>query len=567
MAEVMEENRRLKLYLEQIMKEYRSLQTRFHEIMNNNQQDHDPHQQQQQSKKSADSVDNESDHDAKGDNEDDDDEHDLVSLSLGRSPSRELKRTSSANVDVVKLESCLSLTLDYCRFQGSGSGDCDRQMAPQPKPGMGSSGFEGRQGKEELGAAGGRGEAARDCSPAKAGDGANNNEEQHQNPAKKARVSVRARCDTPTMNDGCQWRKYGQKIAKGNPCPRAYYRCTVGPSCPVRKQVQRCADDMSILITTYEGNHNHPLPMSATTMASTTSAAASMLLSGSSSSSSTAAVPGNLHGLNMYVSDNNNNMNSISSRPPFYFSNNNNNNSPYSPSPSYPTITLDLTSTNNNNILNTSSSPPHSSSSHSNYARFSSRFAPASSLNFGAASEPATWGLHNGAGILNYGIGNVGRSGNAAHYRMSGPAAGPSSSSSHHNQSMLADSTMVAAATKAITADPSFQSALAAALTSIIGKNNNSSGKVVTSSSRGGGDQPSYLMNVKASGDANTAPSSTTSLSRTGSLSHHGQSAAGSGLVFQAPSSSSSSSSPHSYSMPAFTAAARDASTSPSEDN
>lgn len=69
--------------------------------------------------------------------------------------------------------------------------------------------------------------------------------------------------DSEIIRDGFRWRKYGQKVVKGNPYPRSYYRCT-SLKCNVRKYVERTSDDPNAFITTYEGKHNHEMPIKRT---------------------------------------------------------------------------------------------------------------------------------------------------------------------------------------------------------------------------------------------------------------------------------------------------------------
>lgn len=209
---------------------------------------------------------------------------------------------------------------------------------------------------------------------------------------------------------------------------------------------------MSILITTYEGTHNHPLPMSATAMASTTSAAASMLLSGSSTSqplpsvvNPTAAANAATNSLHLGGATTFGVFDNLRTKP-FYLPNHS--------SPLFPTVTLDLTS---------------SPSSTQYFNGLSSSFAsaprnPSSSLSF-CASEPNALPSLWGSGCLGYGSAlPFDKKQSSQEYFYQAQRCLEKNSQVSSAQDAFTESL-----TRAITSDPSFKSVIAAAISSMVG--------------------------------------------------------------------------------------------------
>ncbi|CAM0906582.1 unnamed protein product [Alopecurus aequalis] len=75
------------------------------------------------------------------------------------------------------------------------------------------------------------------------------------------KIIVSTTSDVDLLDDGYRWRKYGQKVVRGNPHPRSYYKCTY-QGCDVKKHIERSCQEPHAVITTYEGKHIHDVPAS-----------------------------------------------------------------------------------------------------------------------------------------------------------------------------------------------------------------------------------------------------------------------------------------------------------------
>jgi hypothetical protein len=176
MDEVKEENERLKMLLARIAKDYQSLKMHFFDIL------------QQEEAKSTTGTASGSDHQAK-------EEPELVFLSLGMTSTDQAKKHDKKNSNLSnggqedeRLNGQLSLRLD-CRFEPSSNEDRRSNIASS------NNSFEEVLKEDEPTEIWPPGKVLKTARSATGDD-----EVLQQNPLKKARVSVRARCDTPTVS-------------------------------------------------------------------------------------------------------------------------------------------------------------------------------------------------------------------------------------------------------------------------------------------------------------------------------------------------------------------------------
>ncbi|RDX78641.1 putative WRKY transcription factor 28 [Mucuna pruriens] len=138
------------------------------------------------------------------------------------------------------------------------AGDCGNQSTPNSS--VSSSSNEAEAVIEEDST-----KSQKDKQPKGCEDGDHEKPKKENKPKKKEkqprepRFAFLTKSEIDHLEDGYRWRKYGQKAVKNSPYPRSYYRCT-SQKCGVKKRVERSFQDPSIVITTYEGQHNHHCP-------------------------------------------------------------------------------------------------------------------------------------------------------------------------------------------------------------------------------------------------------------------------------------------------------------------
>ncbi|KAG2601587.1 WRKY DNA-binding transcription factor 70-like [Panicum virgatum] len=75
---------------------------------------------------------------------------------------------------------------------------------------------------------------------------------------KRVHISTRTEYTYVPYHDGYQWRKYGQKMIRGNTYPRCYYRCTFHQDhgCPATKHVEQSnSQDPPLFRVIYTNEH------------------------------------------------------------------------------------------------------------------------------------------------------------------------------------------------------------------------------------------------------------------------------------------------------------------------